>query len=157
MTSSKPKNASTMAVVRGNRGAPHSNANAIRKRIVSTSALPTAPAPFQYTFSHVTQNSVARKRAPLTLMREFSIPAAYGGVADGHADKSARPEVAIAGDASGQPSQPLGELLDACAAAEPFPVVRRERRPVERARLPPGVQLREGGRQRRDVVRCCDD
>jgi hypothetical protein len=69
MISKPPKIPSTTTVVRGKRGAPHSTANAPRKRIVRTSEIPTAPATFQCTFSQLTQKSVARKSAPVILMR----------------------------------------------------------------------------------------
>src|ERR671930_2051345 len=109
---------STIAVVRGKRGRPHSSANAIRNRVVSTSAMPTAPPTSQCTFSHVAQKRSARKSPPASLTRGTPFGAA-GFLCRSH-----------------EPSQDLGELLHARAAAEPLAVLGRERRSVEGARLP---------------------
>ena len=54
-----------MPVVRGD-GPRLSSANAARKRIVRTSAIPTVPATFQCTFSNVTQKNVAKKKKSAT-------------------------------------------------------------------------------------------
>src|SRR6266540_1473535 len=132
MTSRAAKIASTVTVVRGKRGRPHSSANATRKRIVRTSAIPTAPATFQCTFSHVTQKSVARKSVPVSLTVSLLIRASLVGGADGRAVEPAPPEDGIASDASCQTPKHLGKLLDARAAPEALPVVGRKRRAVER-------------------------
>src|SRR6185295_5967890 len=56
----------------GNLGRPHSSAKATRNITVSTSAIPTAPATFHGTFSHVTQKSVARNSVPVIFTRGSS-------------------------------------------------------------------------------------
>src|SRR3954468_2661563 len=137
-----------MPVVRGKRVPPHSNANATRKRIVRTSAMPTAPATFQCTFSQVMQKSVARKRAPVSFMRDSSIPAVEVGGADGRASEPARPEVGVASDASCECSQDVGQLLDARAPSETLPVLVRKGCAVERSRAPAPVQLHQRRAQR---------
>src|SRR6266511_642604 len=157
MTSRAAKIARTVTVVRGKRGPPHSSTNATRKRIVRTSAIPTAPATFHCTFSQLTQTSVARKSVPVSLTISLSIRASLAGGADGRAVEPARPEDGIASDASFEASENLGELFDACAASETLPILGREQRAVERSGRPAGVQLGERARERADVVGCRND
>src|SRR6266542_3841684 len=126
MRSSAVKIPSTVTVVRGKRGRPHSNANAIRNRIVRTSEIPTAPATSQCTFSQVAQNSVARNSVPVIFMPSPSTRAYRAGGADGRAGEPARPGSGIASDASRQSSEELGELLDARAAPQALAILRRE-------------------------------
>src|SRR6266545_1739845 len=139
--------ASTVTVVRGKRGRPHSSAKAARKRIVSTSAMPTAPATSQWTFSQVTQNRVARKSVPVTFMCTLvqQVTLCYLRTAEWW-DLG-----------SFETHEELRQLLHACPATESLPIVRGERRAVERPRRPAGVELGEGRRQGRDVVGRRDD
>src|SRR5712691_5475524 len=144
--------ASTVTVVRGKRGRPHSSANARRNMTVSTSVSPTAPATFHCTFSHVTQNSVARKRVPVIFTAWSPIRAVLASGADGRAGKPTRPEHGTASGASFESPQHLGKLLDARGPAEALTVVRRQRRPVQRARLPLRVKLGQRRGERGHVV-----
>src|SRR6266540_999292 len=165
MTSSPAKMASTVTVVRGKRGRPHSSAKAARKRIVSTSAMPTAPATSQCTFSQVTQNSVARKSVPVTFMCTLvqqvtlcyllAVPLVPRGTEKVTPCYLRTAEWWDLG--SFETHEELRQLLHACPATESLPILRGERRAVERPRRPAGVELGEGRRQGRDVVGRRDD
>src|SRR6266540_4912853 len=165
MTSSPAKMASTVTVVRGKRGRPHSSAKAARKRIVSTSAMPTAPATSQWTFSQVTQNRVARKSVPVTFMCTLvqqvtlcyllAVPLVPRGTEKVTLCYLRTAEWWDLG--SFETHEELRQLLHACPATESLPILRGERRAVERPCRPAGVELGEGRRQGRDVVGRRDD
>src|SRR6266571_5809785 len=119
MTSRAVKSTSTIAVVRGNlssRRPDHSTANATRNRIVSTSEMLTSAPTFQCTFSHVTQNSVARKRKPVSFISRQALqqlrqlldpgpaaePLAVGGRQRGPVERAGLPGVVELPERDGQ-------------------------------------------------------
>src|SRR5581483_10413060 len=130
------KKPSSVTLVAGMRGRDRIAYEA-RKRIASTSAIPTEPATFQCTFSNVQQKIVARKRKLVTfLMPQPRLSASAG---------------------SCEPLQQRCELLDARAPRETAPPFVGERRAVERSRAPAVAQVGERTLDSVDVVRGDDD